>query len=89
MRNIGVVRTHCALLAELAAYQPDGVARDGDRITHVNARSGHNQRDRLGVAPEIAFHNSWITAEGLRERAEPLKKSGYGEYLLSLIEVPA
>ena len=45
------------------------------------------QRQGLKVcAPEeIAFQNQWIDADGLMAIAEPLRKSGYGEYLLSLL----
>jgi len=35
---------------------------------------------------EIAYHNGWIDAEGLRAIAAPLCKSGYGDYLLGLLE---
>ena len=35
---------------------------------------------------EIAYHNRWIDAEGLRAIATPLCKSGYGDYLLGLLE---
>ena len=35
---------------------------------------------------EIAFRMGYIDEKGIRELAEPLKKSGYGEYLLSLLE---
>ncbi len=36
---------------------------------------------------EIAFRMGYIDADGIKELAAPLKKSGYGEYLLSLLEV--
>lgn len=35
---------------------------------------------------EVAYSNGWITAKKLREIATPLIKSGYGEYLLKLID---
>ena len=35
---------------------------------------------------EVAFQNKWIDAEALSAIAEPLRKSGYGEYLLSLLQ---
>jgi glucose-1-phosphate thymidylyltransferase len=38
---------------------------------------------------EIAFRMGYIDEEGLRALAEPLKKSGYGDYLLSLLEFKA
>jgi glucose-1-phosphate thymidylyltransferase len=34
---------------------------------------------------EIAYDNGWIDADALRAVAEPLRKSGYGDYLLGLI----
>lgn len=35
---------------------------------------------------EIAFHQGWINAEQLVKLADPLKKKGYGQYLLNLIK---
>lgn len=40
---------------------------------------------KIGCIEEIAFNNGWIDASGLQELAHPLRKSGYGEYLVSLI----
>ncbi len=40
---------------------------------------------KVGCIEEIAYHNGFITAEQLRELAQPLLKSGYGEYLLKVI----
>jgi len=34
---------------------------------------------------EIAYSKNWITAEDLEKRAQPLKKNGYGQYLMRLI----
>ncbi len=41
---------------------------------------------KINCPEEIAYRNGWITTQELIEIAEPLKKSGYGEYLLNLIE---
>ncbi|WP_076416913.1 glucose-1-phosphate thymidylyltransferase RfbA [Colwellia sp. UCD-KL20] len=41
---------------------------------------------KINCPEEIAFRNGWISEEKLREIAEPLRKSGYGEYLLNLLE---
>ena len=40
---------------------------------------------KLACLEEIAFNNGWITAERLRQVAEPMRKNQYGQYLLSLI----
>ena len=41
---------------------------------------------KIACPEEIAFHSGWIDADALAERAEALGKSGYGAYLLGLIE---
>lgn len=46
--------------------------------------------DRQGVKvscmEELAWRNGWISDEELLALAEPLRKSGYGEYLVGLLE---
>ncbi len=46
------------------------------------------QRQGLRVCcpEEIAWENRWIDDEALRALAEPLVKSGYGQYLLGLLQ---
>ena len=46
------------------------------------------KRQGLQVAcpEEIAFRRGWINAEQLAALADPLKKNGYGQYLLSLLK---
>lgn len=50
-------------------------------IETIEARQGL----KVACPEEIAFHNGWITAEQVLRLAEPLKSSGYGEYLASLV----
>ena len=40
---------------------------------------------KIGCIEEIAYTMGFITAEQLRKVAEPLTKSGYGNYLLGLL----
>jgi glucose-1-phosphate thymidylyltransferase len=40
---------------------------------------------KIGCIEEIAYQQGFINAEQLRALAEPLQKSGYGQYLLSLV----
>jgi len=40
----------------------------------------------IGCPEEIAYRKGWIGPEVLARLAEPLKKNGYGRYLLSLLE---
>ncbi|MDA3944301.1 MAG: glucose-1-phosphate thymidylyltransferase RfbA [Bacteroidetes bacterium] len=41
---------------------------------------------KIGCIEEIAYNNGYIDAKQLRKMAEPLLKSGYGEYLMNLIK---
>lgn len=41
---------------------------------------------KIGAPEEIAWRQGFLTDNELRERAEPLVKSGYGSYLLGLLE---
>ena len=51
-------------------------------VRTVEARQGLN----IGCPEEVAWRMGFIDDDGLRERAEPLVKSGYGAYLLELLE---
>ena len=41
---------------------------------------------KVGVPEEVAWRRGWITGDDLAERARGLLKSGYGGYLLDLLE---
>lgn len=44
------------------------------------------QGQKIGCIEEVAYRMGYINADQLRTIADPLKKSGYGEYLLGLID---
>jgi len=41
---------------------------------------------KVNCPEEVAFRNGWLSIDKLRDIAQPLRKSGYGEYLLKLID---
>lgn len=51
-------------------------------ISTIDKRQGL----KVNCPEEVAFRNGWLSEKQLREIAEPLRKSGYGEYLIKLIE---
>jgi len=42
---------------------------------------------KIGCIEEVAFRMGFIDSEGLKDLAKPLSKSGYGDYLLRLLDV--
>ncbi len=46
----------------------------------------HRQGLKIGCIEEIAYRKNYINKEQLKKIAQPLIKSGYGEYLLGLID---
>lgn len=43
---------------------------------------------KIACPEEIAFRHGYITAKQLEELAQPVRKSGYGQYLLTLLNEP-
>ena len=41
---------------------------------------------KVACPEEIAYQNGWITRDQLLALAEPLRKNGYGQYLLALAD---
>ena len=47
----------------------------------------HRQGLKVGCPEEVAWRMGWISGDQLAALAQPLRKSGYGEYLLQLLEL--
>lgn len=60
----------------------DSLLDASDFIRTVEKRQGLS----IGCPEEIAWRRGFIDDDGLRARAEPLIKSGYGRYLLNLLQ---
>jgi len=48
----------------------------------------HRQGLKVGCPEEVAWRMGWIDAAQLERLAQPLRKSGYGPYLLQLLQEP-
>ena len=48
----------------------------------------HRQGLKVACPEEVAWRLGWISSDQLTALAQPLRKSGYGNYLLQLLEVP-
>ncbi|MFC8731675.1 glucose-1-phosphate thymidylyltransferase RfbA [Luteimicrobium sp. NPDC057192] len=60
----------------------DSLLEASDYVRAIENRQGL----KIGCPEEVAWRRGFLTDDELRERAEPLVKSGYGRYLLRLLE---
>lgn len=59
----------------------DSLMEAGQFIETIEKRQGL----KVACLEEIAYHMKYINEEQVRKLAEPLKKNGYGQYLLNLV----
>jgi glucose-1-phosphate thymidylyltransferase len=62
----------------------DSLMAAGEFVRVVESRQGL----KIGCPEEVAWRAGFLTDDDLRARAEPLTKSGYGDYLLGLLSAP-
>jgi glucose-1-phosphate thymidylyltransferase len=62
----------------------DSLLDAGQFIATIEKRQGL----KVACPEEIAFRQRWIDAAQLERLAEPMKKNGYGQYLLRLLAEP-
>jgi glucose-1-phosphate thymidylyltransferase len=60
----------------------DSLSDASEFVRVIEKRQGH----KIGCIEEVAWRMGFISKEKLKEVAEPLRKSGYGDYLLGLVE---
>lgn len=60
----------------------DQMTDAADYVRTIERRTGL----RIGVPEEVGWRQGFLSDEALRERAETLVKSGYGTYLLEILE---
>jgi glucose-1-phosphate thymidylyltransferase len=60
----------------------DSLLDAGNYVRTIEERQGL----KIGVPEEVAWRRGFLSDDELRERAEPLTKSGYGHYLLDLLD---
>ncbi|MCF6301283.1 MAG: glucose-1-phosphate thymidylyltransferase RfbA [Proteobacteria bacterium] len=60
----------------------DSLAEATNFIATIEKRQGI----KIACPEEIAFNHGWINAEDVLRLAEPIKKNGYGQYLIAMLE---
>ena len=79
-------RLHVEVLPRGTAWLDTGTFDSlNDASNFVRTIEGR-QGFKVGAPEEVAWRMGWMTDDELVARAEPLRKSGYGEYLLQLLQ---
>jgi glucose-1-phosphate thymidylyltransferase len=68
------------------AWLDTGTFNDLNDASNFIKTLENRQGLKVGAPEETAWRQGFLTDDDLRKRAEPLVKSGYGSYLLSLLD---
>lgn len=78
-------KLHVHLLDRGTAWLDTGtfetMMQAGEYVRIIEERQGF----KIGCIEELAWRNGWVSDNDLEELAQPLLKSGYGDYLLKLL----
>jgi glucose-1-phosphate thymidylyltransferase len=74
------------ILPRGTAWLDTGTVADLNDASNFIRTVENRQGLKIGAPEEIAWRLGFLTDDELRERAEPLIKSGYGTYLLDLLD---
>jgi glucose-1-phosphate thymidylyltransferase len=78
-------RLHVTVLPRGTAWLDTGTFESlADAGTYIRVLE-QRQGTKVNCLEEIAWRNGWIDDNQLADLAEPLRKSGYGDYLLNLL----
>jgi glucose-1-phosphate thymidylyltransferase len=69
-----------------SAWLDTGTVEDLNEAANYIRAIEHRQGTKIGAPEEVAWRMGWLTDSELEKLAQPLVKSGYGSYLLSLLD---
>jgi glucose-1-phosphate thymidylyltransferase len=79
-------RLHVSVLPRGTAWLDtgtfDALSDASNYVRTIESREGR----KIGCPEEVSWRQGWLSDDDLRARAESLRKSGYGAYLLDLLE---
>ncbi|GAA1945826.1 glucose-1-phosphate thymidylyltransferase RfbA [Nocardioides panacihumi] len=69
-----------------SAWLDTGTVQDLNEAANYIRAIEHRQGTKIGAPEEVAWRMGWLSDEELEKLAQPLMKSGYGAYLLGLLD---
>ena len=75
----------CAMLGEGTSWLDTGTHRSLLQAAQFVSVIEERQGRRICCPEAVSFTQGWISSDQLQDLAAPLKKGGYGQYLLSLL----
>jgi len=69
-----------------SAWLDTGTVEDLNEAANYIRAIEHRQGTKIGAPEEVAWRMGWLSDEELEKLAQPLVKSGYGSYLLGLLD---
>jgi glucose-1-phosphate thymidylyltransferase len=81
-------RLHVSVLPRGTAWLDTGTFASMVQASEFVRVVEERQGQKIGCPEEIAWRNGWIDDEDLQRHAKTLEKSGYGDYLRSLLTQP-
>lgn len=79
-------KLHVEILPRGTAWLDTGTFDDLNDASNFVRTTENRQGLKIGAPEEISWRRGFLSDDDLRVRAEPLVKSGYGQYLLGLLD---
>ena len=81
-------RLHVEVLPRGTAWLDTGTFDSLNDASNFVRTIEHRQGFKIGCPEEVAWRLGWLDDDELAQRAAPLRASGYGDYLLGLLDLP-
>ncbi len=85
-RYLDAGKLHVELMGRGFAWLDTGTHESLQQAASYIETIENRQGLKIACPEEVAFEKDWINADQIRDLAAPLRKSGYGNYLLQLLD---